>query len=99
MKLAEMCRKLETEEEKVLPFYASSLTPEEEYVVSTHAEEPCSEELAEVRIFLEIFFCYSVASKKYLCMTSLTIKLCLPSCQKFLKCFYSNENMAMISSV
>jgi len=66
MKLAEMCRKLETEEEKVLPFYASSLTPEEEYVVSTHAEEPCSEELVEVRTFLEItfFFCYSMAHKK-----------------------------------
>ena len=56
MKLAEMCRKLETEEEKVLPLYASSLTPEEEQVVSTQAEEPCSEELAEVRIFLEISF-------------------------------------------
>ena len=25
-----MCRKLETEEEKVLPFYASSLTKEEQ---------------------------------------------------------------------
>ncbi|XP_065893578.1 dynein regulatory complex subunit 2-like [Dysidea avara] len=48
MKLAEMCRKLETEEEKVLPLYASSLTPEEEQVVSTQAEEPCSEELAEI---------------------------------------------------
>jgi len=30
VKFAEMCRKLETEEEKVLPFYASSLTKEEQ---------------------------------------------------------------------
>ena len=30
LKLAEMCRKLETEEEKVLPFYASSLTEQEQ---------------------------------------------------------------------
>ena len=44
-----MCRKLETEEEKVLPFYATSLTPEEETQVAAQAEEPCSEELAEVR--------------------------------------------------
>lgn len=49
MKLAEMCRKLETEEEKVLPFYATSLTPEEEVQVAEQAEEPCSEELAEVK--------------------------------------------------
>ena len=49
MKLSEMCRKLETEEEKVLPFYATSLTPEEEEQVASQAEEPCSEELAEVK--------------------------------------------------
>ena len=48
MKLSEMCRKLETEEEKVLPFYATSLTPEEEAHVAAQAQEPCSEELAEV---------------------------------------------------
>lgn len=30
LRFAEMCRKLETEEEKILPFYASSLTEEEE---------------------------------------------------------------------
>lgn len=34
LKIAEMCRKLETEEEKVLPFYASSLTHEEDEDVS-----------------------------------------------------------------
>ena len=49
MKLSEMCRKLETEEEKVLPFYATSLTPEEEADVAAQAEEPCSEELAKVK--------------------------------------------------
>ncbi|XP_007910251.2 dynein regulatory complex subunit 2 [Callorhinchus milii] len=30
LKVAEMCRKLETEEEKILPFYASSLTSEDQ---------------------------------------------------------------------
>ena len=48
MKLAEMCRKLETEEEKVIPFYSCSLTAEEEEAVaSAEAEEP-SESLAKV---------------------------------------------------
>ncbi|XP_072423194.1 dynein regulatory complex subunit 2 [Chiloscyllium punctatum] len=47
LKMAEMCRKLETEEEKVLPFYASSLTPEEEKKVEhLMMVKPC-EELAE----------------------------------------------------
>ena len=56
MKLAEMCRKLETEEEKVLPFYATSLTPEEETQVAAQADEPCSEEIAEVRRCYKIIF-------------------------------------------
>jgi hypothetical protein len=43
-----MCRKLETEEEKVLPFYVSSLSPEEEEKVASEAAEPPSEPLAEV---------------------------------------------------
>ncbi|XP_078057430.1 dynein regulatory complex subunit 2 [Mustelus asterias] len=48
LRMAEMCRKLETEEEKVLPFYASSLTPEEESKVQhLMMLRPC-EELAEV---------------------------------------------------
>ncbi|GCB85216.1 hypothetical protein scyTo_0025841, partial [Scyliorhinus torazame] len=48
LKMAEMCRRLETEEEKVLPFYASSLTPEEENKVQyLMIMQPC-EELAEV---------------------------------------------------
>ncbi|XP_067832424.1 dynein regulatory complex subunit 2 [Heptranchias perlo] len=48
LKMAEMCRKLETEEEKVLPFYASSLTPEEEKKVQNlMMARPC-EELAQV---------------------------------------------------
>ena len=43
-----MCRKLETEEEKVLPFYASSLTQEEqEDVQAAEAEKP-TERLAQV---------------------------------------------------
>jgi len=48
LKLAEMCRKLETEEEKVLPFCASSLTPEEQEDVAAAEAEPPSEKLAEV---------------------------------------------------
>ncbi|KAL5477733.1 hypothetical protein EMCRGX_G024571 [Ephydatia muelleri] len=38
--IAEMCRKLETEEEKVLPFYASSLTAEEEQTATCSTETP-----------------------------------------------------------
>lgn len=48
LKLAEMCRKLETEEEKVLPFYASSLTQEEQDDVQDAVTEPPSEQLASV---------------------------------------------------
>ena len=58
MKLSEMCRKLETEEEKVLPFYATSLTPEEEAEVAAQAEEPCSEELAKVK--RDLLFWYNM---------------------------------------
>ena len=48
LKLAEMCRKLETEEEKVLPLYASSLTAEEEKEVEKEMKEEPSEPLAEL---------------------------------------------------
>lgn len=48
LRLAEMCRKLETEHEKVLPFYTSSLTAEEESQERANAMEPPSEELAQV---------------------------------------------------
>ncbi|XP_023579295.1 coiled-coil domain-containing protein 65 isoform X2 [Octodon degus] len=48
LKLAEICRKFETEEEKVLPFYSSVLTPEEqEFEMQDGGEEP-TRELAEV---------------------------------------------------
>lgn len=43
-----MCRKLETEEEKILPFYASSLTPQEENEVKQAMLESPSQELADV---------------------------------------------------
>ena len=43
-----MCRKLETETEKVLPFYASSLVPEEDDDVAAAMQEAPSEPLAEV---------------------------------------------------
>ncbi|XP_033628465.1 dynein regulatory complex subunit 2-like [Asterias rubens] len=48
LKLTEQCRKLETEEEKVLPFYASSLTQEEQEDVQAAVAEPPSEPLAEI---------------------------------------------------
>ncbi|XP_076452484.1 dynein regulatory complex subunit 2-like [Babylonia areolata] len=46
--LAELCRKLETEEEKVVPFYASSLTPAQEENVQAAVLEPPTEPLAAV---------------------------------------------------
>ena len=61
LKLAEMCRKLETEEEKVVPFYSNSLSAEEEETVASAEEEPPSEPLAKVEaewlgsLYLEIF--------------------------------------------
>lgn len=47
-----MCRKLETEAEKVLPFYASSLAPEEDDDVAAAMQEAPSEPLAEVHTLL-----------------------------------------------
>ncbi|XP_010192328.1 PREDICTED: coiled-coil domain-containing protein 65, partial [Mesitornis unicolor] len=46
LRLAEMCRKLETEEEKVLPFYASSLAEEEQRESQQILEETPTEPLA-----------------------------------------------------
>ncbi|XP_031422955.1 LOW QUALITY PROTEIN: dynein regulatory complex subunit 2 [Clupea harengus] len=48
LRLAEMCRKLETEEEKILPFYESTLSPQEQSLDKAQASEPPSEELAKV---------------------------------------------------
>ena len=48
MRLAEMCRKLETEQEKVLPFYSSSLTEEEEIQMNEAEQEEPTERLAKV---------------------------------------------------
>ncbi|ELU04099.1 hypothetical protein CAPTEDRAFT_167685 [Capitella teleta] len=48
LRLAEMCRKVETEEEKVLPFYATSLTEEELEDVEAATLEPPSEKMAAV---------------------------------------------------
>ncbi|XP_067092646.1 dynein regulatory complex subunit 2 [Osmerus mordax] len=47
LRLAEMCRKLETEHEKVLPFYTSSLTTEEQNQARAHAMETPHGELAK----------------------------------------------------
>ncbi|XP_011366552.1 coiled-coil domain-containing protein 65 [Pteropus vampyrus] len=48
LKLAEICRKFETEEEKVLPFYSSTLTPEEQEEIEEINPEEFTEELAKV---------------------------------------------------
>ncbi|XP_022530601.2 dynein regulatory complex subunit 2 [Astyanax mexicanus] len=50
LRLAEMCRKLETEQEKVLPFYISSLSAEELSQERAQAMEPPSEELAQAML-------------------------------------------------
>ncbi|NXT10933.1 DRC2 protein, partial [Prunella fulvescens] len=46
LRLAEMCRRLETEEEKVLPFYPSSLTEGEQQKARRILEETAMEPLA-----------------------------------------------------
>ncbi|NXQ73223.1 DRC2 protein, partial [Quiscalus mexicanus] len=48
LRLAELCRRLETEEEKVLPFYPSSLGELEQQKVCKVLEETASEPLARV---------------------------------------------------
>ncbi|XP_014815384.1 PREDICTED: coiled-coil domain-containing protein 65 [Calidris pugnax] len=47
LRLAEMCRRLETEEEKVLPFYPSSLAEGEQQDAQRVLEEPPTESLAQ----------------------------------------------------
>ncbi|NWR63065.1 DRC2 protein, partial [Bucorvus abyssinicus] len=48
LRLAEMCRRLETEEEKVLPFYLSSLEEGEQRDAQRVLEETPAEPLAQV---------------------------------------------------
>ncbi|KAI6650643.1 Coiled-coil domain-containing protein 65 isoform X2 [Oopsacas minuta] len=48
LRLSEICRKKETEEEKVLPFYQSSLTQEEEAAIKSLTEQQPREELSKV---------------------------------------------------
>lgn len=47
LRLYEMCRKLETEEEKVLPFYAQSLTEEEKTAIQSLIDKEPSSELSK----------------------------------------------------
>ena len=58
-----MCRKLETEEEKILPFYASSLTEQEEMSVMNALYDTPGEKLAEVfnkkKTYYLIFFSFN----------------------------------------
>ena len=51
LRLAERARRFETEEEKVLPFYASSLTEEEAANVAAAIQDPPSHKLAKVSDF------------------------------------------------
>ncbi|XP_030051113.1 dynein regulatory complex subunit 2 isoform X1 [Microcaecilia unicolor] len=62
LRLTEMCRKLETEEEKVLPFYVSSLSPEEEEEVQQISMEKPSEQLAEL---MELYVSLDEFWKRY----------------------------------
>ena len=48
---AEMCRRLETEEEKVLPYYATSLSKEELQDVADAVAQTPTEPLVKVRDF------------------------------------------------
>ncbi|EAW58021.1 coiled-coil domain containing 65, isoform CRA_b [Homo sapiens] len=50
LKLAEICRKFETEEEKVLPFYSSVLTPKEQEGIQKNNLEELTEELTKVMV-------------------------------------------------
>jgi hypothetical protein len=52
---AEMCRKLEAEEEKILPFYASTLTDEERAEVETAFYEQPFEDLTKVYYSISFF--------------------------------------------
>lgn len=54
LKVAEICRKLETEQEKVLPCCATSLTDEEMTEVTDAVAEAPNEPLAEVTITVEV---------------------------------------------
>jgi hypothetical protein len=56
---SEMCRKLEAEEEKILPFYASTLTDEERTEVETAFYEQPFEDLAKV-LFNIIHFLFLI---------------------------------------
>lgn len=48
IKLGEQCRKYETEEEKVTPFYSSSLSAEEESIVQESFEKEQNEEMMKI---------------------------------------------------
>lgn len=56
-----MCRKLETEEEKVLPFYSSSLSAEEDEQVASVEAEPALETLAQVGSRIIIFYLHGLS--------------------------------------
>ncbi|XP_043224438.1 dynein regulatory complex subunit 2-like isoform X2 [Amphibalanus amphitrite] len=47
MKLSECCRKLETEEQKIMPFREAPLTDREKRMLEASAQEPAQEPLAE----------------------------------------------------
>ncbi|XP_069086598.1 dynein regulatory complex subunit 2 [Pleurodeles waltl] len=59
LRFAEMCRKLETEEEKVLPFYPSTLSAEEQQEAEQASTEKPTENLAQLMqdyVALDLFW-------------------------------------------
>lgn len=61
-----MCRKLETEEEKVLPFYVTSLSEEEQKQVASVENEPGFEALAQVGMYRMTEYLHVRSSMLYL---------------------------------
>ena len=94
-----MCRKLETEQEKVLPFYVSSLTEEEEEQTRQAEQEEPKENLAKVNerrslSFFPDYFAIDTSSKisTTICMSSfLKTRTVLPFTNFAVKVFPSSQ--------
>jgi len=71
---AEMCRKLEAEEEKILPFYASTLTEEERAEVEAAFYEQPFEELAKVLLFTFFLLMFHLFSYRRICIHMIHLK-------------------------
>merc|ERR1740123_225385 len=63
LRVSEMCRKMETEEEKVLPFYSSSvLTEEEKTQMETEANTQTAEDQANLKLNNDLSFAKNLAT-------------------------------------